>query len=228
MIKRTKLEEFKVQRYSKPIKMMNLKEDDEVISVTDSGYSNVFIATGNGYGLWYDIDEVPVVGVKASGVKAINLKDDKVVSGFLFDEKEEFVTILTDKGTAKRLRLTELEKTTRAKRGILLMKVIKSNPSKVIKVYIVSPKKLIGILSENYSKIVRVSEVSIMDRYSNGSYIIKDKIVNSYLVASLIGKESVDYEKKETIKFVKRDVSLKEIDDRLQNIDDMIDEMDKK
>jgi len=108
------------------------------------------------------------------------------------------------------------------------MKVIKSNPSKVIKVYIVSPKKLIGILSENYSKIVRVSEVSIMDRYSNGSYIIKDKIVNSYLVASLIGKESVDYEKKETIKFVKRDVSLKEIDDRLQNIDDMIDEMDKK
>lgn len=228
MIKRTKLEEFKVQRYSKAIKMMNLKEDDEVISVTDSGYSNVFIATGNGYGLWYDIDEVPVVGVKASGVKAINLKDDKVVSGFLFDEKEEFVTILTDKGTAKRLRLTELEKTTRAKRGILLMKVIKSNPSKVIKVYIVSPKKLIGILSENYSKIVRVSEVSIMDRYSNGSYIIKDKIVNSYLVASLIGKESVDYEKKETIKFVKRDVSLKEIDDRLQNIDDMIDEMDKK
>ena len=228
MIKRTKLEEFKVQRYSKAIKMMNLKEDDEIISVTDSGYSNVFIATGNGYGLWYDIDEVPVVGVKASGVKAINLKDDKVVSGFLFDEKEEFVTILTDKGTAKRLRLTELEKTTRAKRGILLMKVIKSNPSKVIKVYIVSPKKLIGILSENYSKIVRVSEVSIMDRYSNGSYIIKDKIVNSYLVASLIGKESVDYEKKETIKFVKRDVSLKEIDDRLQNIDDMIDEMDKK
>ena len=228
MIKRTKLEEFKVQRYSKAIKMMNLKEDDEVISVTDSGYSNVFIATGNGYGLWYDIDEVPVVGVKASGVKAINLKDDKVVSGFLFDEKEEFVTILTDKGTAKRLRLTELEKTTRAKRGILLMKVIKSNPSKVIKVYIVSPKKLIGILSENYSKIVRVSEVSIMDRYSNGSYIIKDKIVNSYLVASLIGKESIDYEKKETIKFVKRDVSLKEIDDRLQNIDDMIDEMDKK
>lgn len=55
MVKRTLLNEFKVQRYSKPIKMMNLKGTDEVISVTDSTLSNVLIATSNGYGLWYDI-----------------------------------------------------------------------------------------------------------------------------------------------------------------------------
>lgn len=48
MVKRTLLNEFKVQRYSKPIKMMNLKGTDEVISVTDSTLSNVFIATSNG------------------------------------------------------------------------------------------------------------------------------------------------------------------------------------
>ena len=129
MIKRTLLNEFKAQRYSKPIKMMNLKDGDEIVSVTDSSDSEIFIATSCGYGLWYDVSEVPVVGIKAAGVKSINLKDDYVVSGILFDAGSEYITILTDKGTGKRVKLLEFEKTSRAKRGILLMKVIKSIPA---------------------------------------------------------------------------------------------------
>ena len=39
-----------------------------------------------------------------------------------------------DKGTAKRLKLSEIEKSSRANRGLLLMKEIKSNPSKIVKV----------------------------------------------------------------------------------------------
>ena len=182
MIKRTLLKDFRVQRYSKPMKMMNLKDGDELINVTNSSANNVFIATYNGYGLWYDVSEVPVVGVKAAGVKAISLKDDYVVSGILFDDNEEYVTIFTDKGTGKRTKLLEFEKTSRAKRGILLMKVIKSNPSKIVNVYIANNKNVVGIISDNYSKLVKISEVSIMDRYSNGSYVIKDRINNSYMV----------------------------------------------
>jgi len=221
MVKRTLLNEFKVQRYSKPIKMMNLKGTDEVISVTDSTLSNVFIATSNGYGLWYDINEVPVVGIKAAGVKAISLKDDYVVSGILFDVASEYLTILTDKGTAKRMRLTELEKTSRAKRGILLMKTIKSNPSKIIKAYIINSKNQIGIVSDDYSKIVKLTEISIMDRYSNGSYIIKDHIIDSYIVSELISKEDKE-EVTEEIVVEKKQISLSEIDDKLSDIDSII------
>ena len=220
MIKRTLLSDFKVQRYSKPIKMMNLKDDDELVSVTDSNYSNVFIATSLGYGLWYDISEVPVVGIKAGGVKAINLKDDYVVNGELFDASNEYITILTDKGTGKRMRLTELEKTSRAKRGILLMKVIKSNPSKIINTYIINSKNNLGIISDNYSKIIKITEVPIMDRQSNGSYVIKDKIISSYEVVGLITKE--DIKDSEEIIVEKKEVSLKEIDDKLDNIDSII------
>ena len=43
MVKRSLLSEFKVQRSSKPIKAMNLKDGDLVVSVTDSAYSNVFV-----------------------------------------------------------------------------------------------------------------------------------------------------------------------------------------
>jgi len=220
MIKRTLLNEFKVQRYSKPIKMMNLKDNDELVSVTDSGYSNIFISTSNGYGLWYDVEEVPVVGIKAAGVKSISLKDDYVVSGTLFDAGEEFITVLTDKGTGKRTRLTEFEKTSRAKRGILLMKVIKSNPSKIVKTYITNSKNIIGIVSDDYTKNIKINEIPIMDRNSNGSYVIKDRIITSFMVAEIKSKE--DTEKKEEIKIEKKQISLKEIDDRLSDIDSII------
>jgi len=224
MIKRSLLSEFRVQRYSKPIKMMNLKGDDELVSVTDSSSSNVFIATSCGYGLWYDIEEVPVVGVKAAGVKSISLKDDYVVSGTLFDAGEEFITILTDKGTGKRTRLTEFEKTSRAKRGILLMKVIKSNPSKIIKTYITNSKHMIGIVSDNYSKIIKINEISIMDRQSNGSYVIKDRILDSYMVSDLVIRDGYN-EKKEEIKIEKTQISLMEIDDKLSKVDSLINDI---
>ena len=221
MVKRSKLNEFKVQRYSKPIKMMNLKDDDELVSVTDSGYSNVFISTSNGYGLWYDASEIPVVGVKAAGVKSISLKDDYVVSGCLFDPGCEFITILTDKGTAKRTRLVEFEKTSRAKRGILLMKVIKSNPSRIVKTYITNSKNIIGIVSDNYSKHIKINEISIMDRNSNGSYVIKDRIVDSYMVSELVSKNDIE-DVKEEVKVEKIQISLKEIDDELSRVDSII------
>ena len=221
MIKRTLLKDFRVQRYSKPMKMMNLKDGDELINVTNSSANNVFIATYNGYGLWYDVSEVPVVGVKAAGVKAISLKDDYVVSGILFDDNEEYVTIFTDKGTGKRTKLLEFEKTSRAKRGILLMKVIKSNPSKIVNVYIVNNKNVVGIISDNYSKLVKISEVSIMDRYSNGSYVIKDRINNSYMVTDLVSEDE-EVSITSGSSDVKKDISLKEIDDELSKVDSII------
>ena len=84
-VKRTKLSEFKVQRYSKPMSMMKIKDKDEVIDVTISSDPNVFVATKNGYGLWYKANEISEVGLKAAGVKSINLKDDEVVKGLTYD-----------------------------------------------------------------------------------------------------------------------------------------------
>ncbi len=221
MVKRTALVDFKVSRCNKPMKMMNLKNNDEVVCVTDSSLKEIFISTLNGYGLWYDVNEVPVVGVKASGVKAINLKDDTVVSASLFDANDEYITILTDKGTGKRTRLTEFEKTSRAKRGILLMKVIKSNPSKIVKTYISNTKNMIGIVSDNYVKEIKLTDIPIMDRYSNGSYVIKDRIINAYMVTSLISKDDISKEDNNQ-SVPKQDISLKAIDDALASVDNII------
>ena len=80
---------------------------------------DIFIATSLGYGLWFSKEEIPIVGIKASGVKSINLKDDNVVSTINFNEiTSDYLAILTDKGTGKRVKLKDFEKSSRARKGI--------------------------------------------------------------------------------------------------------------
>ena len=244
MVKRTKLEEFKVSRYSKSINMMKLKNDDEVISVSYSNNQNVLVVTKKGYGLWYKTDEITPVGIKASGVKSINLRDDEVVSGLLFADNSEYITIITDKGTAKRMKFQEIDIGTRGNRGLLFMKEIRSNPSRIINAYIEDNKTSIHIVTNNGEKEVKLTDIPIMDRYSNGSYIVKDRVINSYLEINPLGKESFEIEEKEEkIKEEPKEPkekqvalnfgnlykeSLKEVDDRMVVINNFLDNIEGK
>ncbi len=219
MVKRTSLKEFKLLRYNKPVGCMKLKDNDSVVDVFISSANNIFMATNNGYGLWYDINEVPIVGLKASGVKGINLKDDYVVSINNFDGLD-YLSIILDRGNGKRVKLSEFEKSSRARRGLMLVRDIKSNPYKVVKTFGVDSREHIGIITDEIVDI-KLTELSIADRYSTGNSITKKKINNAYLVASLIKKndnKNVNIEKVE----VKPRPSLKEIDERLMTIDDYI------
>ena len=227
MVKRTKLIDFKVGRYTKEIGMIKLSDNDSVISVDYSNNNDIFVATKNGYGLWYDVSEVSVVGIRASGVKSIKLKDDEVVSSQLFNPECEYITIITDKGTGKRLKLDNIEKTSRANRGILLMKEIKSNPSKIISCYLVSSKEEIGVVSIAEVKNIKLTEISIMDKASNGSFIVKDKIMETYLIAKLVSNNSTKEDNKITVIENKEMKSLKSIDDKMLSIDKQLDDIEK-
>lgn len=231
MVKRTKLIDFKVGRYTKEVGMIKLSDNDKVIDVSSSDETDLFVATKNGYGLWYDISEVSVVGIRASGVKSIKLKDDEVVSSCLFNPECEYITIITDKGTAKRMKLNNIEKTSRANRGILLMKEIKSNPSKIIKCYLMSSKEEIIVTSIAESKKVKLTEIAIMDRQSNGSFIVKDRILDTYKVCEIISNKA---DNKTTSEDITTEISPKKnptvIDKEYKNlrlIDDKISDIEK-
>lgn len=233
MTKKSILSDFKVQRYSKPIMFIKLKDNDEVVSVTISSSSEVFIATKSGYGLWYDRSEIPTIGLKTAGVKAINLKNDIVVSVCLFDGDSEYVTVLTYKGLAKRIKLTEFEKTSRAKRGLLLLREVKSNPQQIFKVLIEKAKQNIIVKTEAKDYDIKLTEIPIMDRYSVGSTLVKSNITNVYNVPVLEKEDAKVIDQKPVIKPVtkeeskeKKEVSLKEIDDKFMTIDDFLDNFD--
>ena len=74
-IKRSSLAEYQVQRYSRALNTMNLKKGDQVVYIDlVTQVDDVFIATLNAYAVRFNMDEVPVTGVKTGGVKGINLK----------------------------------------------------------------------------------------------------------------------------------------------------------
>ena len=236
MIKRSKLKEFKLQRYSKPTSCMKLKDGDEVIAAFVEKDKYLFTVTDSGYGLSFDVEEVPIVGVKAAGVKAMKMKDDFLVSVNNFDySKEEFISILTDKGTGKRVRLTEFELSTRARRGLLLIREVKTNPYKILKTFIIDPKNYIGIKNPDILNL-KLTELTIADRHSTGSLISKKQILDAFVVASLerqqqenLAASPIVEEEPEIIEVLeekeppkKERVSLKEIDDRLMTIDDFL------
>ena len=192
MIKRSLMKDFQVSRYSKPIQCMKLKDDDKVIDAYVNYHDDIFVATSGNYGLWFDKSEIPVVGIKASGVKAIKLKDDVVVSSFNFNpDNQELFLLVTDKGTGKRVKIQEFEKSARAHRGLLLLREVKTNPYHTVKVFITTSKEHIGIKTPDIN-LLKASEFPIMDRYSTGSTISKHVIYDSYKVAELLTKDNLE------------------------------------
>lgn len=236
MIKRSKIKDFKLQRYSKATSCIKLKENDFLIAAFVENDNYLFLTTDSGYGLIFKTDEIPIVGVKASGVKAIKLKDDNLVSINNFSPtKDEFISIITDKGTGKRIRLSEFEISSRARRGLQVIREVKTNPYHIIKTFITDSKNYIGIKNADIN-IIKLTELSINDRYSIGNQISKHGLTDAFIVATLIrnNKEQValsnttEIEEAENSEPIveqvpkKEKISLKEIDDRLMTIDDFL------
>ncbi|WP_043982825.1 DNA topoisomerase IV subunit A [Priestia megaterium] len=178
MVKKSELLQYKAQRYSKALVAVNLKGDDEVIDVYQTdGKKQVFIATRSGYGLRFREEEINIVGTRASGVKGINLKDDDyVVSGVIFDEDEALSTelfIATQRGAVKKTKITEFEESARAKRGLVMVRELKSNPHQIAKVKAIS-KEYYVIVESSKGQIEQVdpSTMRASDRYSNGSFVL--------------------------------------------------------
>ncbi|MCY8038467.1 DNA topoisomerase IV subunit A [Bacillus paralicheniformis] len=176
MAKRTQLMQYKAQRYSKALVALNLKGDDEVVDVhVTDGTKDLFIATHSGYGLWFSEDEVSVVGARAAGVKGVNLKDgDFVASGQVLEESDVLV-LVTQRGSIKRMNRTEFEKTSRAKRGVLMLRELKKKPHRITGLLACSYHAQITLQTEKgITEEMLVKDIKLHDRYSNGSFIIDE------------------------------------------------------
>lgn len=145
MVKRSSLAEFKVQRYSKPIVGVKLKDlTDEVVDVhLTNGKKKVILITNQSFTLCFDEEEVSNMGLKAAGVKGINLKDrDFLVAGITVDQLSTIAELHlhTQRGADKKIDASQLVKTSRAKRGVKVLKELKTNPHRVKDVQVVLKK----------------------------------------------------------------------------------------
>lgn len=185
MVKRMLLKDFEVSRYTKPITMFKLKDNDELISINKNDGEETLVITKEGNALKYNTSEIPVVGLRTSGVKSINLNDkDEVISAFVVSDSKEYVTLFTDRNTAKRVKIDEIPKTTRAKKGSSIIKSPKSKIYNLFKGFNTNSKTIFGILDGDIG-YMKSSDINIMDKQSVGSTITKKNIEDIFVVTKL-------------------------------------------
>jgi topoisomerase IV subunit A len=178
MVKKSELSLYKAQRYSKPLTAINVKGDDRVIDVhVTNGEKELFLASHLGYGLWFSEEEISPIGIRAAGVKGMNLKDgDYVVGGKIIDNNQKHsIVIATQRGAVKKMKLSEFEKTSRAKRGVVMLRELKANPHRIIGVEAVQDEEELFFQSEKQHIVsVKASELRFSDRYTNGSFLVDE------------------------------------------------------
>ncbi|KGR81960.1 DNA topoisomerase IV subunit A [Lysinibacillus odysseyi] len=172
-IKRSALTDYVVTRYSKPIKTMNLKGNDEMISAElVTSKKEVLLTANTSFSIRFDMEELPVTGVKTAGVKGILLKDGEYLAAanILEPGAEQEVVIVTQRGAVKRMSVSEIEQGNRAKRGVVTLKELKANPHRVFTMIVVKPTDTILLETEKgIQEEIQVGSLSRADRYSNGS-----------------------------------------------------------
>lgn len=190
-IKRVERKEFAPWRTykSKSTKYAKLKDAvDVVITVSPVVLDDIMLITEKGYALRFNIEEVPIIGAKAAGVKAVNLKDEDVVTA-AFISKTSSVYLLTQRGSLKRMATEEIPVTSRAKRGLQVLRELKAKPHRVFAAGpVLTDQGDFDLFStanedETTSQILHVqsktgklyeidvTQLSLSERTSNGSFI---------------------------------------------------------
>lgn len=116
---------------SKSTKYVKLKDaKDRVVTLTPIVMEDLLLVTYYGYALRFSSQDVPIQGLKSSGVKGANLKnEDKLVSAFSVTSNSFFV--LTQRGSLKRMAVDDIPQTSRANRGLLVLRELKAKPHRV-------------------------------------------------------------------------------------------------
>lgn len=188
-IKRVERKEFTPWRTykSKSVKYAKLKDEtDQIVAVAPIKLDDVLLISQNGYALRFNIEEVPVVGAKAAGVKAMNLKEDDVLQSAFICNPSSFY-LLTQRGSLKRVSTEEIPATSRAKRGLQVLRELKNKPHRVFLAGAVAEQGFIGDLfstevDENDQTLIvqsnkgtiyesRLQDLNLSERTSNGSFI---------------------------------------------------------
>lgn len=196
MIKSSKIDDYSVTRSNKAMGAIKLKSEDKVVSACIA-LDNTLIATKNGNYVVFNTNEVPTSGVKTGGVKGISLKDDdRVVSGLSFNASDEYILVFTNNKTAKRVKISELGIQGRAKRGSTLFKKTKTVTYELLNALNVSARDEIIMKYDTDIKIIKASEVPIMDKDSTGSAVVKTK-VDTVLIKSELSTMSAPIVKEE-------------------------------
>lgn len=163
MIKKTSIPRFNVNRASKSLPAMKLKNNDELVAAC-LAYENddVVLVSKDGYYNKYSIEVLSDLAAKAQGVGGINVKNSEL-AGIAVDHHDNTALLVTsNKGGFKRLHFEDLAFTSRNTKGNRLFKQIKSNPHELL--YIKETSSYTSLIFDKSDSLsLAVSEIPFMD-----------------------------------------------------------------
>ena len=198
VVKRTGVSEFGNIRQN-GLKALNLKEDDELITVflTD-GQSDIIMGTRLGYSVRFNEAVVRNMGRTATGVRGVNLRDEDCLVGATVISDDQEVLVLTEKGFGKRTAASEYPTKGRGGKGIKTLNVAAKNGPLAGLVTVSGDEDMVVMTDTGVVIRTNVSNISQTGRSTMGVKVMRldneAKIVTFTLVAAEEDKEEIEGE----------------------------------
>lgn len=174
MIKKSTVPLFKTTRFNKPLIATKVKENDDLISVMRFEKDQLItVITNKGMSLTYNTSELSDTGLRAAGVKSINLKVEDFVVMTEGVSENDTILMATQRGSLKRISFKILQVAKRAQRGITLLKELKKNPHRIVAAHVVTGEhSQYTLFSKSNEEHGLINDIHKSEQYTNGSFIV--------------------------------------------------------
>ncbi|HCY9486844.1 TPA: DNA topoisomerase IV subunit A [Staphylococcus aureus] len=174
MIKKSTVPLFKTTRFNKPLIATKVKENDDLISVMRFEKDQLItVITNKGMSLTYNTSELSDTGLRAAGVKSINLKAEDFVVMTEGVSENDTILMATQRGSLKRISFKILQVAKRAQRGITLLKELKKNPHRIVAAHVVTGEhSQYTLYSKSNEEHGLINDIHKSEQYTNASFIV--------------------------------------------------------
>ena len=178
-VKKTALEEYTKTKKKSGVAAINLREGDEIASVSLIKDEQVILLTEKGMGIKFKTSEVSPSGRATMGVKGIALGEgDKVVTALPIRSNEDQLAIFSENGLGKRIKIDEFVTQSRGGKGIICYKPTSSTGNVVAGTLVADSDNLL-VSGSTKSICIGANDISTVGRASIGVQIIKEGHITS-------------------------------------------------
>ncbi|WP_459479766.1 DNA gyrase subunit A [Clostridium saccharoperbutylacetonicum] len=190
IVKKTPVSEFKNLRKNGLI-AISLKDGDELLKVKNTyGDANIMMVTQNGYAVKFNEKNVRHMGRTASGVKAINLKEDDVAVCMDIAVDGEELLVISENGYGKRTPIEEYKLQNRGGVGLITYKISEKTGKLVGATICKVDDELMLINSSGVAIRINVADISVTSRSAMGVTLMRtsdeEKVV---AIAKILGSD---------------------------------------
>ncbi|WP_275936585.1 DNA gyrase C-terminal beta-propeller domain-containing protein, partial [Fructobacillus ficulneus] len=180
-IKQTTIQDLIPKAYKKKSAVvMKLKTaDSELIAAQPTKKDHeVLVVAQTGLALRFALEDVPVVGSRTAGVKAIKLgAEDQVVAVLALDPADRFLAVVTNQGTFKYSLIEEITAGHRANKGLQVLSPRKTIDYAITAATALTPDQ--GALRIRTDRLqtfdIQLADHSLSTRTSNGQALLDVK-----------------------------------------------------